>query len=398
MKTTNTLRFSLSSMLALSAAFTLPNTLRAADHGDGTSASIDRSADIGDVYFFTDPTDATKVVIIGTIQGFIVPSEAGNFGIFDHNVRCRFDIENTGDAVFDKAIDVTFSPRATTAAAAQTQIATIAYAGFGTLPPATAPVTNPTLANSANPQVVTALPGGIDFFAGITDDPFFFDIVGFNRFVAKHVANDMTSVAELSRGRDSFAGYNTMTIALRVPVALLRNVGSTTNKFGVSFSTARRQFEVPQADGTTLSSGPWRQIDRAGVPAVNVALVPFVQKNRYNASNPTVDKSGFFAPGIVGTLTALRASSAAIGTLAGVAVTNGDILRLDVSQASAFPNGRKLNDDVIDTILTIIAGGTLGDSVNANDVNGGVFGTTFPYILQPQQPRPNGTIEDNTRN
>lgn len=397
MKITNTLRFPLSSVLALSAAFALPTAVRAADHGDGTSASIDRACDIGDFYFFTDPTDATKVVLIATIQGFIVPSEAGNFGVFDPNVRFRFAIENSGDANFDNTIDVTFSPRATSAATAQTQIARITVSGIKQA--FTAPATNPTLADAPNPQVVTPLPNtGIDFYAGIADDPFFFDIVGFNRFVAKAVAGNATAGAELSRARDSFAGYNTLAIALRVPIALLRRAGSTSTTLGANFQTARQAIESPTADGTTRAQGAFRQIDREGIPAVNVALVPFNQKNRYNASTPSHDKAGSFAPGIVGTLNALGASPTAINTLASVAVSNGDILRLNTATASGFPNGRRLEDDVIDTILGIIAGGTLGDNVNANDLNGGIFGATFPYILPPQQPLANGVTDDKTRN
>ncbi len=390
-------RFTLGSMLALSVAFALPTAIHAADHGDGSSASVDRACDIGDLYFFTDPTDATKVVLIGTVQGFIVPSEAGNFGIFDPNVLFSFKIDNTGNEKFNKTINVIFSPRATAAAGPQTQIATIAVTGISEV--LTAPATNPTLAPIANPQVVTPLSNtGIEFYAGIADDPFFFDIVGFNRFVAKAVVADPTAGAELNRGRDSFAGYNTMAIALRVPIALLKATGSTSTSLGAAFTTSRRSIETPAANGTTTSTGTFRQIDRTGVPAVNVALVPFNQKNPYNAATPTVDKSGLFAPGIVGTLTALGASQQAISTLAGVAVNNGDIIRLNTAQPSGFPNGRRLQDDVVDIILGIIVSGTLSDNANANDINGGVFGTAFPYILPPQQPRANGVINDNTRN
>ncbi len=393
----NMLRFPIGSMLALSAAFAVPTAVRAADHGDGTSASIDRACDIGDLYFFRDPADAAKVVIIGTVQGFIVPSEAGNFGVFDSNVRFRYKIENNGNAQFDKSIDVTFSPRATAAAGPQTQIATIAITGINEV--LTAPVTNPTLADTANPQVVTRLSNTeIDFFAGIVDDPFFFDIVGFNRFVAKAVAGDPTAGAELNRGRDSFAGYNTMAIALRVPIARLRAEGSTSTTLGASFTTSRRSRETPTSVGTTLATGEFRQVDRAGVPAVNVALVPFNQKNPYNAAFTEQDKNGLFADGIVGTLNALGASEQAINTLASVAVTNGDILRLNTAQPNGFPNGRRLQDDVVDIILGIIVSGTLSDNANRNDINGGVFGTAFPYILPPQQPRANGVVDDRTRN
>ena len=97
---------------------------------------------------------------------------------------------------------------------------------------------------------------------------------------------------------------------------------------------------------------------------------------------------------------------AAIAVLAGVAVAQGDILRLDTAlpntgsgggttTGSGFPNGRRLQDDVIDTILTIIAGGPVGDGAGPNDV---AFRDTFPYIAAPQQPFANGVTDDNTRN
>lgn len=73
----------------------------AADHGDGPRASNDQAADIADVYFFLDPNDPSMAVIIGTTRGFIVPSEASNFGIFDPDIHYRFEIENTGDSVAD---------------------------------------------------------------------------------------------------------------------------------------------------------------------------------------------------------------------------------------------------------------------------------------------------------
>ena len=63
---------------------------------------------------------------------------------------------------------------------------------------------------------------------------------------------------------------------------------------------------------------------------------------------------------------------------------------------AAFPNGRRPNDDVIDTIVTLINNGThLGDNVNANDL---VFQNKFPFLALSQQPRLPGTIDDKTRN
>jgi hypothetical protein len=63
---------------------------------------------------------------------------------------------------------------------------------------------------------------------------------------------------------------------------------------------------------------------------------------------------------------------------------------------AGFPNGRRLQDDVIDTILFFVANqNTLGDNVNSNDVT---FRSSFPFLAPPQQPRAPGTIDDNTRN
>ena len=136
-------------------------------------------------------------------------------------------------------------------------------------------------------------------------------------------------------------------------------------------------------------------------------FVPFGRKNEHNVSTPRDDAAGRFAVDIVGTLTALGTSQANIEALAGVAVSNGDIQRFDLSipntgpgggdnPEAAFPNGRRLRDDVIDTILTIVVNGAdLGDSVDANDLT---FRDTFPFFAPPHQPRAAGTADDNTRN
>ncbi len=159
--------------------FAVPGPARAADHGDAPNVDNDSGADIADVFAFLDPSDNTKVCIIGTFHGFIVPGEAPNFAAFDPNVLYRFAIENTGDAKPDEFIDLTFSPRT---AAGVPQTATIKLPDKRTF---TAPTTASSVAATANPQTVTTDPiSGVSFFGGETDDPFFFDLVAFDRFVA----------------------------------------------------------------------------------------------------------------------------------------------------------------------------------------------------------------------
>jgi hypothetical protein len=271
----------------------------------------------------------------------------------------------------------------------------------------TAPTTvsSATAPTASVPVVTTDSATGISFFAGLTDDPFFFDIPGFNRFVGS-VLGGAPNISLLSRGRDTFAGYNVQMIALSVPAALLK--GSAGNVIGVSATTLRRRFTVRSDRRDPREVGEFVAVDRMGVPAINTVLVPFPRKNEYNRSTPQQDAAGKFASDIVGTLTGLGTDAAHIGILAGVAVAKGDILRLDTSVANTggqggdtagagFPNGRRPSDDVIDTILFLVTneGLTTGDSVNANDER---FRDAFPFFAASHQPLDTGVIDDNTRN
>ncbi len=375
--------------------------LRAADHGDAPFTAHDLGADLNDAYMFLDPNDNARVVIIMTVHGFIVPGENSNFGIFDPALRYRFEFEITGDAKPDKFIDVRFSPRIANAAGVpQAQIATISLPNGRTF---TAPSTNSS--NSADvaptPVLTTDAQTGVIFFAGLTDDPFFFDIPAFARFNGS-IRAGVPNPGVFSRGRDTFAGYNTMAIALSMPLSFIRGPG---NELGLACDTQRRspQFFNTRT-GEVAGAGRWVNVDRQGVPAVNVALVPFNLKNTYNAANSVDDAAGRFAPGIVDTLQNFyRTDPTSIGILAGVAVTRGDILRLDLTvpntganpQAS-FPNGRRLHDDVIDILLTLINNRQpLGDNANGNEVP---LRTSFPFLAPSHQPRPPGTTDDATRN
>ncbi len=373
---------------------------RAADHADAPTTAHDLGADLNDVYLFLDPNDNTRLIMILTVHGFIVPGENSNFGIFDQAIRYRFEIENTGDASPDAFIDVRFSPRVAVGGVAQAQTATITLPTGRTF---TAPSTNSS--NTADvaptPVITTDSVSNVTFFAGLVDDPFFFDIPAFGRF-NNSIRAGAPDPSVFNRGRDTFAGYSTMSIALSVPVALVKGAG---NEVGVSCATQRRRPLVYAAQvGEVAGAGRWVTIDRMGNPAVNVALVPFNSKNAYNAANTVDDANGKFAAGIIDTLQNFYHTDAtSIGILASVAVTRGDILRINLNvpntgtnPAAAFPNGRRLTDDVIDTLLTIINNRQpLGDNVNGNDVP---FRTAFPFLAPSQQPRTPGTIDDNTRN
>jgi len=361
----------------------------AADHGDGPLISAsERSADIGDAFLFLDPNDSSRLVVAMTTQGFIVPAEGVNFSVFDHQLIYRFELETTGDALPDVVLNVRFSPKEVSGGNPQT--ATIRMPGGVKF---TAPTTVSNLSDTSPDPVVTTDPStGVDFFAGEVDDPFPFDVVGFGRFVAS-VLSGTPDPTQLHRGRDSFAGYNTLAIALRLPVSLLGEVAD--NVVGLNTVTVGR------------SSGKGRRLDRAGNPAVNTALVPFDRKDEYNQARPQSDANGRFAGSIVSTLTALGTGPDNIALLAGLAVTNGDYLRVDLgvyntgpgggsNPEAAFPNGRRLNDDVIDTVIAVVTNGaiTTGDNTVAEQAPR----DQFPFFPPTHQPFPPGTVDDLTRN
>jgi hypothetical protein len=222
-----------------SAALFSFSSLRAADHGDSPTAANEASADLNDVFLFLDPNDNDRVVISMTMRGFIVPSEAVNMGIFDPKLVYRFLIEGSGDVIPDAHIDVTFAPRTSTSAG---QMATVRMEqGNASVFEFNAPATNPTLNPAPPEQTVTTDPSsGVSFFAGEVDDPFFFDIPAFSRFVAAVRAGTPNPAAAFTRGRDSFAGYNTMAISLSVPKALLPSANGVLGVEGVTLRSVRQ--------------------------------------------------------------------------------------------------------------------------------------------------------------
>jgi hypothetical protein len=390
---------------ALAALLLWASGSRAADHGDAPIAGADRSTDIADVYAFLDPNDNSRVVILFNVGGFIVPGEAANFGFFDPALRFRLELETTGDARPDASIEYRFEPR--TGGANTPQRVTVELPnGRRFQAMTTASTTNDT----PNPQVITEdRKSGALFFAGLVDDPFFFDIPAFGAFV-NSVRAGTPNPALLQRGRDSFAGYNCLSMALSLPIShfKLRPTKGNPNGtvIGVQGIVERRALTVVTDKGIQRV-GEFRQVERMGNPGTNVVFIPFDRKDEHNFATPRDDAAGQFAGDIVAFLQSLGTDTTSIDILANLVLRRGDYVRVDTAIANsgpgggnnpdaAFPNGRRLGDDVIDTTLFLVANRTpLSDNVNGNDVP---LQNTFPFVAPQQTSRPNGTVDDNTRN
>lgn len=405
--------------------FGIPS-LSGSDHIDSPTIAQDRGSDIADVYAFLDPNDNSQVVLITSTQGFIVSGEHFGMVIFDHNIRYRFEIENTGDARPDLFLDILYTPglgRVTNQTATITlhdqgsssssgrdnkrrRLTPRTLLSFSALTTVSDQEPRP---DPAPAPVITVDPrSGARFFGGNADDPFFLDDTGANRTVASSIANPGNpdrSLFGFRQGRDTYAGFNTMITAVRVPAALLRG---NSQVIGINFVAQRRLNQINR-DGAVVGNGPYVTVDRQGTPLVNNGLIPPPRKNEYNGATTADDARGVFANDIIRSLRNLATNDDFINRILNAVQRNGDILRLDLRVPNSGPQGgnnsgggfgnmggRRLVDDVGDAVFTMINNGaTLSDLVNANEVP---FRNEFPFVADPTQPFPPGqNPDDGTR-
>jgi len=140
-------------------------------------------------------------------------------------------------------------------------------------------------------------------------------------------------------------------------------------------------FESSPVFGVTVM-----QVDRFGLPAINTAFVAdAADRDVFNRSAPAGDAQFLpLASGVIQARYGLDADQA--DALADFALPDVQPL----GDLSGFPNGRRLEDDVIDVELGLIFGvfgpavpALQSDGVDANDV---AFGGAFPYLAAPNAP------------
>jgi hypothetical protein len=187
----------------------------------------------------------------------------------------------------------------------------------------------------------------------VFDDPFFFDLAGFN---------DGLNFT----GDDTLAGANVSAIVLEVPSVPLG---------GPNIGVWAR----------TLSEH--HQVDRIGRPAVNTVLIPTDRKEEFNQTEPTQDME-LFGDTVRAAITSLS-DAANADALTGILLP--DLLTIDVSSSDGFLNGRRLADDVIDAEVNLLTTGAgTGDGVDANDL---AFRDSFPYLAEPHVvPEPSSNL------
>lgn len=194
--------------------------------------------------------------------------------------------------------------------------------------------------------------------------------------------------------------FSSITPRRTIPVVIF----ATLSIAMVGCNSLHKDDDEPSAAFTFASepAGAYSQIDRAGMPAVNTALI--TSKDAYNAANPADDASGLFAAQIASNLDSIHAKLNDDVTAAGLVPTNTsgslanaqaavlpDTLKINTAVAAGFPNGRKLTDRVIDMTLSLIllqqSGGqninTLANLPLNPGANDKEFLATFPYLAAP---------------
>jgi hypothetical protein len=431
---------------ALLAGLLTPSS--ASSHREAPLSSQDPVADLTDLYAFRSPDAPDTLTVIANVNPFENPAGGPNFNSFGDDVRYRLNVDNDGDARADIRYDFRFRTRVrnpNTYLYNTNQVTSLddpdlnqvqTYSvgewrdGRRTTLASDLPVAPANVGERSTPDYETNLgqpavqqlgDSGIRAFAGPRDDPFFadlgkiFDLGGLGPFNEAHVIPKPTA-----EGEDYLAGFNVHTIALQIPIDRLVEDDPVIGLYATTLRSTTRTIDDDRA-GTIRNRGDLVEVGRLGQPLVNEVVVPLGAKDKFNASRPR-DDAQFIGPVLDPELGRLipqlypgvdvpadvpvdgvdlggREDIATI-FLTGIAGINqpanvrpSEMLRINTTMDSGFPNGRTLTDDVVDAELRALAGASplgpnadtaphnqLGDGVDANDRP---LLSTFPYVAPP---------------
>ena len=203
----------------------------ASDHQDTPEVELNPLADMTDVYVFPSPA-AGRIVLVMNSRAFLTPAQSGSAS-FDRNLLYQFKVDNTGDAVEDWVIQVTFTG---TGASQEVQVR--------------GPIAPPVV-GAMNNEVGSAVPsltgrigtplgsaGGLQVFAGPRDDPFFLDLEQFFRIIPdrKPVTGQLSQLPDqpsasafraAGQAVNYLAGFNLLSIIVELPVSDLTAGGNS---------------------------------------------------------------------------------------------------------------------------------------------------------------------------
>lgn len=394
--------------LALAATFAVsPGFLTASDHDDGETDVKGRNRNITDVYAFREidqnPSAAAGKLIL--IMNVNPRSVARQQYYFSTNSRYEIKVErpadvnteptNAGLSIPDVTLRFTFgAPDATTRRQPVTLTKLVNNA------PVSSAVIGTTTALNDTP-ILNDGGAGVTVFAGLRQDPFFFDVEQFFRVRAGALG---FGPAEVFRhpGIDFTWGYNVLSIVVRVPVTFLQG-GASATAFDIWTTIC------------TPDDPSCMQVERLAQPAINEGLLitnDFL--NALNTIGPETEALLVEPNNCAGAAATNPIIAEAAATLIAfgntpaqaVAICNAflpDVMRIDVTGPSGYARaastngrparGRMIKDDVIDITLGVIVPGrhkllehdNVGYDANPpiNETGHSPLLPIFPYLPAP---------------
>ena len=336
------------------------------EHGD---------RDINDVYVFPAPDGGNRTVLAMTVNPAI-NLFGGNFGT---NVRYTFNIDRNGDNLPDTAYVLRYGSED---GAGNQRFKITKYTGSRAR---SLTAGDPVVQGFTNSKNKVRAEDGLWAWTGVRSDPFFFDLTGF--IGTTTLLTTGTAVGGDGLGNDPtdfFANLNTNAIVLSIPNLQLPDT------IGVWATTS-------WYDGTA-----WRKADQMGRPAINTVFNPSADKDLFNTTPPSQQRSaagGKFRTNVISGLQFFSSldtegaySNAQAGALADVLIP--DVLVYSRTGTLPAPlNGRALADDVIDVELNVTTGGDPLGLFADRDASGAVpsdgvgphtdYLGTFPYLGLP---------------
>jgi hypothetical protein len=382
-------------------ATSLPRYLMASDHDDGEVDTKGRNLNLTDLYAFREKdqnagaADGDLVLVMNTNPRSVARQQY----YFSTNARYEFKLSRVADkdAAPTGQEDVTLRFEFSAPNDRNQQQIKFTVIKDGKETSATNLRTSPL--NSQRPIVNELGANGskIAVFAGLREDPFFFDVEQFFRVRAGALGTGpAVGFRPTNQAVDFAKGYNVNAIAIRVPQKFLqgRTDGNTpgANIYDIWETISLRD----------PSTGKYQQVERLGRPAINEGLI--VSNNLLNAFNsvpPTADLSPAAGPigaEAVRTLKALGNNDDRTKAL--LTAFLPDVMRIDTTGNSGYANalnakgspirGRMLKDDVIDITLSVLTNGAVkGDNVSYDGPGGNAaqghkaLESNFPYLALP---------------
>lgn len=376
--------------------------LNASDHDDGATDTKGQNLNLTDLYVFRDgdqnPNASTQDLVL--IMNTNPRSLARQQYFFSTRARYEFNIARVANnnATPTGKPDVTLRFEFGVPNAQQMQPVTITAIRDGQ-PHTTKTMTTP-LGQSSLGHKVQMGNTPFQFFAGLREDPFFFDVEQFFRVRAGALGRGpAVGFRDPDQAQDFTKGYNVNAIAIKVPIQWIQG------------SKPVKTFDVWQTISLPKGQGQYQQVERLARPGINEGLI--VTNDFLNALNQV--GPDFEAAALAGQPDAAKAAgpivTEAIQTLKAIGNDDQraqaligaflpDVMRIDTSGESGYGNalndkgspirGRKLKDDVIDTTLAVLTnGGITSDNVSYEGTPGNPgqghqpLQPQFPYLALP---------------